>query len=221
MLGLSLSDEWLELLEDLYCDHLEIRRKRTTQLSLNQGAQSGKDTSDRQQPSRATPKELGIATKISKYSGTNDICASWFVDFEGLMELLRVDQVMWRIYLNGCFVGKAGKAFTTFKQNRSDGWGYDEFKEYMIDMFDTKMMKDLSKDLDWIRQQPRELASDFRLRWEELMAKITQKGTVMTEDFQISILRNRMLKRYDMDVKDFKTKADLFKHCIAKDPKNI
>ncbi|CEP01147.1 unnamed protein product (mitochondrion) [Plasmodiophora brassicae] len=58
-------------------------------------------------------------------------------------------------------------------------------------------------------------------RWEELMSKITQKGTVMTEEFQISILRNRMLRRYDLDVKDFETKGELFKHCIAKDPKGM
>ncbi|SPR00245.1 unnamed protein product (mitochondrion) [Plasmodiophora brassicae] len=200
MLTMRMTDDWMELLEDMYCDRLGVRRKRTQASERAQALRSNPETVTRS----ATTKELGISTRVAKYSGTDGICATWFVDFEGIMNMLQ-----------------AGKAYTTFKQSRPDGWNYDELKEYMVDMFDTKEMKDLSRDLDWIRQQPKEMASDFRLRWEELMSKITQKGTVMTEEFQISILRNRMLRRYDLDVKDFETKGELFKHCIAKDPKGM
>lgn len=99
---------------------------------------------------------------------------------------------------------------------------YDDLKNYMVPQFDVEAAEDATATLDWIRQQPKEHAQDFRIRWEELMVQLMANGLNLNDKMQLATLKNRLLKKYDLDkVKGgFETKEELFKYCMAQDPRH-
>ncbi|SPQ95836.1 unnamed protein product (mitochondrion) [Plasmodiophora brassicae] len=111
------------------------------------------------------------------------------------MKRSNVGRQQWSVFLDNAFLDKARIVYVTHKKlvhKKGNTWTYDAVKAHMVARFDDEEAGDMAKTLSWIRQQGKEGALDFRIRWESLMIQFLEKDIDMPDQLQISLLKDKM-----------------------------